>query len=138
LVVEIQGTEHRLTGTAEAQYHEWRDLLKRLFVSETGFAAEDVNIYMEPEALEPGIELEPETGSAVDPAAPAADGEPEGPAEASGSAEPPEATDAGTTDAGTTDAGATDAAGSSEPAGDSEDAEQTDGEESEAPTRDET
>jgi len=132
LVVEIQGTEHRLTGTAEAQYHEWRDLLKRLFVSETGFAAEDVHIYMEPETLEPGIELEPETGSAEDPAAPAADGEPGTPAEASGSAEPPEA------DTGTTDAGTTDAAGSSDPAGDSEEAEETDGDESEAPTRDES
>src|SRR5690606_23128335 len=90
LVVEVKGTEHRLTGTAEAQYHEWRDLLRQLFVSETGLAAEDVNIYMEPELLEPGIDVEPETGSAEDPTAVAADGE-AGTAEPSGSAEPPDA-----------------------------------------------
>src|SRR5690606_7908334 len=57
LVVEIKGTEHRLTGTAEAQYQEWRDLLRQLFVSETGFVPEDVHVYVEePEPLEPGIE----------------------------------------------------------------------------------
>lgn len=48
LVVEIQGTQHRLTGTAQAQYAEWRDLLQELFISETGFAPEDLDIYMEP------------------------------------------------------------------------------------------
>src|SRR5690606_15939891 len=128
LVVEVQGTEHRLTGTAEAQYHEWRDLLRRLFVSETGFAAEDMNIYIEPETLEPGIELEPETGSAEDPAAPAADGEPDAPADASGSVEPP--------DAGASET--TDAAGSSDGAEEAEGAEETEGAESEAPARDES
>jgi len=103
LVVEIQGTEHRLTGTAEAQYHEWRDLLRQLFVAETGFAVEDMHIYMEPEALEPGIELEPETGSAEDPSAPAAGDE--APAGASGSAEPPEADAAEGQSGDETDAG---------------------------------
>jgi len=85
LVVEIEGTEHRLTGTAQAQYQEWRDLLRRLFVSETGFAVDDVHIYMEPEPLEPGIDPEPEpaAGSAEDPTAPA---EGETSSEASGSA----------------------------------------------------
>ncbi len=35
LVVDIQGTQHRLTGTVEVQYDEWRDLLKRMFDGET-------------------------------------------------------------------------------------------------------
>ncbi len=56
LVVEVQGTEHRLTGTAEVQYTEWRDLLQQLFISETGFVPESIDIYAEP-AIEP--ELEP-------------------------------------------------------------------------------
>jgi hypothetical protein len=50
LVVEIQGTQHRLTGTAEAQYSEWRDLLQELFISETGFVPEDVEVFVEPAA----------------------------------------------------------------------------------------
>jgi len=48
LVVEIQGTQHRLTGTAEAQYSEWRDLLQELFISETGFMPENVEVFLEP------------------------------------------------------------------------------------------
>jgi hypothetical protein len=48
LVVEVQGTQHRLTGTAEAQYAEWRDLLQRLFISETGFAPESIEVFVEP------------------------------------------------------------------------------------------
>lgn len=84
LVVEIKGTEHRLTGTAEAQYQEWRDLLRQLFVSETGFVPEDVHVYVDEPELEPGIELpaadadpadeaaataEPAAGAAAEPAA---------------------------------------------------------------------
>jgi hypothetical protein len=45
MVVEVQGTQHRLTGTAEAQYAEWRDLLQRLFISETGFAPESIEVF---------------------------------------------------------------------------------------------
>jgi hypothetical protein len=48
LVVEIEGTQHRLTGTAEVQYAEWRDLLQQLFISETGFRPENLEIYAEP------------------------------------------------------------------------------------------
>jgi hypothetical protein len=60
LVVEVQGTQHRLTGTAQVQYQEWRDLLQRMFISETGFVPEEMSIYVEPDAeLVPGIELEP-------------------------------------------------------------------------------
>ncbi len=49
MVVDIQGTQHRLTGTAEAQYQEWRDLLRQIFTSETGFAPEKMAIYSEPD-----------------------------------------------------------------------------------------
>ncbi len=49
MVVQIEGTTHRLQGTADAQYQEWRDLLRRLFTAETGFAPEGMEIYIEPE-----------------------------------------------------------------------------------------
>jgi hypothetical protein len=38
LVVEVDGETHQLTGSAEAQYTKWRKLLKRIYVTETGFA----------------------------------------------------------------------------------------------------
>ncbi len=47
MVVEIEGTQHRLTGTADAQYEEWKDLLLELYSAETGFVP-DVVIYTEP------------------------------------------------------------------------------------------
>jgi len=65
LVVEVQGTQHRLTGTAEVQYAEWRDLLQRLFISETGFAGDNLEVFVEPATqdidappsnAEPGVE----------------------------------------------------------------------------------
>jgi hypothetical protein len=58
LVVEVQGTQHRLVGTAEAQYEEWRNLLRQIFVTESGFVPEDVAIYAEPE-IEAPVELPP-------------------------------------------------------------------------------
>jgi hypothetical protein len=36
LVVEVEGETHELRGSAEAQYAEWRTLLKRIYASETG------------------------------------------------------------------------------------------------------
>jgi len=59
LVVDVQGTEHRLTGTADAQYDEWRDLLKQIFINETGFVPEDVAIYTEEPEPEAPVELPP-------------------------------------------------------------------------------
>lgn len=38
LVVEVEGETHELTGSAEAQYAQWRALLKRIYFSETGFS----------------------------------------------------------------------------------------------------
>ena len=37
LVVEVEGETHELTGSAEAQYTQWRALLRRIYISETGF-----------------------------------------------------------------------------------------------------
>jgi hypothetical protein len=97
MVVEIQGTQHRLEGTAEVQYQEWRGLLREMFIAETGFVPEDMAIYSDPEPELPpelqvpeglglglpaelqvpaGTETEIPAGEALDPAAP-------------GSAEPP-------------------------------------------------
>jgi hypothetical protein len=53
LVVEIQGTQHRLTGTADAQYEEWQGLLRDLFISETGFTPDDIEVFPEPAAESP-------------------------------------------------------------------------------------
>jgi hypothetical protein len=67
MVVAIQGTEHRLTGTADVQYQEWRDLLKQIFVSEGGFVPEEVAIYSEPEP-EPALPTEDPLPTVVSPA----------------------------------------------------------------------
>jgi hypothetical protein len=61
LVVEVQGTQHRLTGTADAQYDEWRNLIRQLYISETGLAPEDIEVYLEPSAE---AETAPETQAA--------------------------------------------------------------------------
>lgn len=37
LVVEVDGETHRLTGSAESQYAQWRQLLKKIYANETGF-----------------------------------------------------------------------------------------------------
>jgi hypothetical protein len=49
LVVQIEGTQHRLVGTAEAQYEEWQNLLRSMFMSETGFVPENLDVFVEPE-----------------------------------------------------------------------------------------
>ncbi len=36
LVVEVEGETHELTGSAEAQYSQWRGLLKQIYTIETG------------------------------------------------------------------------------------------------------
>jgi hypothetical protein len=42
MVVEVEGEQRRLTGTAEAQYEAWRKLLREIYEAETGFATVDV------------------------------------------------------------------------------------------------
>jgi hypothetical protein len=91
MVVEVQGTQHRLTGTADAQYQEWRDLLRQIFASESGFKPEDVTIYTETEPEAP-VELPPVPAAAPasapegTPAAPGGDGTTEGGSDASAAA----------------------------------------------------
>jgi hypothetical protein len=80
MVIEIQGTQHRLTGTAEAQYAEWRDLLRQTFVEQGGFVPENVAIYSAPDepaiVVPPGLDLEPGTiGAPPELAQPAPAGE---------------------------------------------------------------
>ena len=38
MVLQVQGETMRLTGTAEAQYENWRKLLREIYEAETGFA----------------------------------------------------------------------------------------------------
>jgi hypothetical protein len=38
MVVEVEGETHELTGSAELQYTQWRSLLKRIYMSETGLS----------------------------------------------------------------------------------------------------
>lgn len=62
LVVEIEGTQHRLMGTADAQYDEWRELLRELFISETGFEPADIDVYADP-LPEPDADAVPDAAS---------------------------------------------------------------------------
>ena len=39
MVVDVEGETHKLTGSAEAQYAEWRTLLRKIYASETGLDA---------------------------------------------------------------------------------------------------
>ena len=41
MVVNVRGQTRRLTGTAEAQYDQWRKLLQEIYQAETGFPIED-------------------------------------------------------------------------------------------------
>jgi hypothetical protein len=38
MVVNVEGQERRLTGTAEAQFESWRKLLREIYEAETGFS----------------------------------------------------------------------------------------------------
>jgi hypothetical protein len=40
MVLQVQGETMRLTGTAEAQYENWRKLLREIYEAETGFSGE--------------------------------------------------------------------------------------------------
>ena len=53
MVVNVDGEIHKLTGSAEAQYVQWRDLMKKIYASETG---------LEPELM-PDTKDEPEIES---------------------------------------------------------------------------
>ena len=36
-IMELEGKQYELTGTASEQYREWKDLLRRIYYEETGF-----------------------------------------------------------------------------------------------------
>ena len=38
MVVEVDGEARELTGTAEAQYEQWRNIMRKIYASETGLA----------------------------------------------------------------------------------------------------
>ena len=42
VVIEFQGEKYELTGSAEEQYKRWRELLREIYYSETGFVEPDV------------------------------------------------------------------------------------------------
>jgi hypothetical protein len=70
LVVEVAGVQHRLTGTAAVQYAEWQELLRQLYISETGLVAESVEIYAEPEPVPEIPAVATEEGAAAAAGAP--------------------------------------------------------------------
>jgi len=41
LVVEVEGETFRLTGSAEEQYAEWREILKQIYARETGLVSDE-------------------------------------------------------------------------------------------------
>jgi hypothetical protein len=41
VVMEFQGERYELTGSAEEQYTRWRELLRKIYYSETGFVEPD-------------------------------------------------------------------------------------------------
>ena len=45
MVVEIEGVQHRFTGTAAAQYEDWRELLRQIYIEETGLGS--LSVYTE-------------------------------------------------------------------------------------------
>ena len=64
MVIEVAGTQRRLTGTADIQYEEWKQLLRELYSSETGFEPEEqFDVFVEP-VVEPAVVLPPESEAA--------------------------------------------------------------------------
>src|SRR5882672_2308049 len=97
MVVEVEGTQHRLTGTAEAQYAEWRDLLRTMFVAEGGFVPENVAIYSAPDepVVPAGLALDTSSiGASPQPTEPAPAAETPQAAPAEAQAEAPATSDA--------------------------------------------
>jgi hypothetical protein len=44
MVVEIEGRTVELTGSIEEQYQKWRELLREIYINETGFAFDDTAV----------------------------------------------------------------------------------------------
>jgi hypothetical protein len=53
VVMEFEGKQYELTGSAEEQFNRWRELLRQIYIAETGFDPDA--------AAEKGTEKEPES-----------------------------------------------------------------------------
>ena len=40
IVMEFEGKQYELTGSAEEQFKQWRELLQKIYYAETGFYPE--------------------------------------------------------------------------------------------------
>ena len=69
LLIEVEGQTLRLTGSAEAQYVEWRKLLKEIFAAEVG------------------LPIDPDTGEQIAVDAPTVESSPTVESDASGKSE---------------------------------------------------
>jgi len=49
VVMEFEGKQYELTGSAEEQFKQWRELLRKIYYAETGFEPEPDNLEAEPE-----------------------------------------------------------------------------------------
>jgi hypothetical protein len=87
-VVDVEGRTLRLTGSADEQYKEWRELLQQLYLEESGGTSAPATTSTSPTTPAPGSGTTPATA----PASPASNTEPQAPAQAavekSGSATP--------------------------------------------------
>jgi hypothetical protein len=62
MVVDVDGEIHKLTGSAEAQYAQWRDLMQKIYESETGLAPEiEVEVETEVENTTIPVSTPPDT-----------------------------------------------------------------------------
>lgn len=71
MVVNIEGTQHRLVGTADLQYQEWQSLLRQIYSQETGFALPEMQMYVEPDPVAPAGDTTAAGDEAVGPPSPA-------------------------------------------------------------------
>jgi hypothetical protein len=65
MVVDVEGRTLKLTGTAEAQYAEWRKLLHELYVEETGLVGDAPSPDGAPTAASAGAAQSPAAGTAT-------------------------------------------------------------------------
>jgi hypothetical protein len=53
IVIEFQGKQYELTGSAKEQYKRWKKLLKEIYLAETGFDQDVQSIDLESNKTEP-------------------------------------------------------------------------------------
>jgi hypothetical protein len=52
VVMEFEGRQYRLTGTAEEQFDQWREILRTIYFAETGFAPQPAQETVDPDQSE--------------------------------------------------------------------------------------